>query len=321
MKNIDKLKELLEKSSLTPAEKESLNNIVNEDRDAGDYYEKYTKLKVVASAASHPSTDELGNYILYLNGMSPDNDVELNFSSIENHLKKCKKCSDEFNLLSTEYSDIKSFVGLRIRPLEEPDAKLPLRNSSKHSGYFSYLRYTIITLVLAGFLYGALYFFSQNFSSAYYKEAILQNEEQYITRGRSTEQFHESISALDMKDYEAAIDFLKKDIEKNSGDETIFYSHYILGLTYLETAPKSFAGLFPHFDKAQVNEGIKHLSASIDKNDSGKFKNIKLDAYFYLGKGYLMLENPIEAKKYFTVVLTEKGSKMSQAKMLLDELE
>ena len=167
-----------------------------------------------------------------------------------------------------------------------------------------------------------MYIFSQIVTSSNYTIATLKNNDVfYITRGRGTEYFQKGLNALDDKNYTQTIEYLKEDIEANPKDETIFYSYYILGLTYLETAPKSFIGLFPSFNLTKVEDGINNLEKSIKLNNSGRYENINLDSYFYLGKANLMRNDKESAEKYFNIVVKKHGSKMNEAKSLLNELE
>ncbi|HSR18506.1 MAG TPA: hypothetical protein VLM39_10500 [Ignavibacteriaceae bacterium] len=126
---------------------------------------------------------------------------------------------------------------------------------------------------------------------------------------------------LQENNYDKAIDFLKKDIFENPKDETIFYSYYVIGLSYLKAAEKSTFGLFSYYDKSKAAEALKNFKTAVEKNKSGKYPNITLNAYFYSAKACLMMDNLPPAKKYLQKVISEKGSKMNEAKRILSELE
>jgi tetratricopeptide (TPR) repeat protein len=141
------------------------------------------------------------------------------------------------------------------------------------------------------------------------------------SRGRTTDDFELSMKALEDKEYQSAIEYLKSDIDLNSKDETIFYSYYILGLTYLETAEKNVLGLFPSFDKSSAELALQNFKKTIEKNTSGKFQNVNLDAYFFAAKASLMVDDTKSAKDYLNIVVNDKGSKMNEARQILNELK
>ena len=183
-------------------------------------------------------------------------------------------------------------------------------------------RYAFLSVIIIGLVYLSLYLISSASVPTYYRDAAIVNESEFsVNRGRATENFQNSLRALDKHDYDDAINYLQKDIRQNPDDETIFYSYYIMGLSYLETAEHNFLGLFPDYNRERAEKGAEYLKESIQKNDSGKFINIKLNSYFYLAKANLMLNDKEAARKYLAKVIDEKGSKMEESRKLLDELE
>jgi hypothetical protein len=83
----------------------------------------------------------------------------------------------------------------------------------------------------------------------------------------------------------------------------------------------SFLGLFPSYDENLVREALQDLHRSVESNGTGKFENIKLDAFFYMAKANLILEDEETAKQYFKLVVNQKGSRMDEAASILNELE
>ncbi|MBK6913984.1 MAG: hypothetical protein IPH11_10120 [Ignavibacteriales bacterium] len=66
---------------------------------------------------------------------------------------------------------------------------------------------------------------------------------------------------------------------------------------------------------------MKNLQLSIEKNLSGKYQNLSMNAHFYIAKAYLMFDDKENAKKYLEKVIEEKGSKMIEAENILSDLE
>ncbi len=323
MDNKDRLFELLQKKSLSEDEEKLLKQIIENDDEAKELYLAHHKVKnVFDSSENHISYDDLADYLLVQNKNEPGNkNIYAKIPFIEKHIRECSKCRKEFQIFNEEYSDIDAalkseFIGTAEQVSEKPtESKIVYKKPV-------YSKYIFVGLLLAAFVYGGAFIFSQIITPSNYSNAVLSNNDNfYITRVRGTEYFQKSLNALDNKDYTKTIEYLKDDIEENPKDETIFYSYFILGLTYLETAPKNFIGLFPSFNRIKVEEGIKSLKKSIELNNSGKYENINLDSYFYLGKASLMEDDNLSAKRYFTVVIQKHSSKMSEAKFILKELE
>lgn len=319
MNNNEKIIELLEKRSLSAEDKALLNSLIENDIEAKKLYETYMKLGVLLKSG-HISFEDLRDYILYMNNADPVNrEITSRIPEIELHLKSCEKCTDEFKVLNEEYSEVDLFVASKFsesvkdtkeipQPFIKPRYRTPL--------------YAFTSLILVGFIYLSLFLISDMITPESYQLASVSDKsEYYVTRGRATDEFQESLKALEDNNFDKAINFLQEDINTNFADETIFYSHYIIGLAYLEKADNSFIGLFKSFNKEEAEKGLQNLQLCIEKNTSGKYPDITYNAYFYSAKACLMFGDNESAKKYLKIVVNEKGSKMSEARNILNELE
>ncbi len=319
MNNTEKILELLEKKNLSAEEKANLKALIESDSEAKKIYETYMKLGSLLKS-KHISLDELRDYILYKNNIDPENKYIIGrIPEIELHLKNCEKCTNEFKVLNEEYSGLDLFVADKFSASNEikkvPSSYvLPLIKRTP--------LYAFVSVIVIGFVYLSLFLVSNiTTPDSYQLASVSDKSEYYVTRGRATDEFQESLKALEENNFDKAIDFLQSDINKNPEDETIFYSHYILGLAYLERADNSFIGLFRSFNKEDVEKGLKNLQLCIEKNSFGKFPDITYNAYFYSAKANLMLGDNGSAKNYLKLVVEEKGSKMSEAQSILNELE
>ncbi len=323
MENKDKLFELLQKERLSSEEENAIKQIIETDTDAKEFYLAHQKIKnTLASPINHISYDEIADYLLVQNNNEPeDKNIYAKIPFIEMHIRECSKCREEFQTFNEEFTEIDNTVKSELPASVEnvPERKIEEKIIHKRPAFSKYI---YVGLLLAAFAYGGMFIFSQIITSSNYSIAALKgNDDYYITRGRGTEYFQKGLNALDDKNYSQTIEYLKDDIDANPKDETIFYSYYVIGLTYLETAPKSFIGLFPAFNQVKVEAGINNLEKSIQLNNSGRYENINLDSYYYLGKASLMKNDRESAQKYFKIVVEKHGSKMSEAKSLLNELE
>jgi tetratricopeptide (TPR) repeat protein len=148
-----------------------------------------------------------------------------------------------------------------------------------------------------------------------------QNEDFYLTRGRTSISFQKGLDALDKGNYSDAINYLNLDIEKHTNESSIFYSNYILGSTYLKAAESNFLGMFISFDEKNVQLAIENLKTSIKKNTSGSYENLNLDANYYIGRAYLLLDDFDSAKKHLKIVVNKKGRFYNEAGTMIEAME
>jgi tetratricopeptide (TPR) repeat protein len=322
MNNFEHILDLLQKSSLSEVEKLKLEEILKNDLEAKEFYNTYIKLGKALKKTDHISFDELKDFILVKNNLEPeDQNILAKIPWIEAHLRQCAACTDQFSMINSEYADVENFLTEKFAA----NSNKTVDSNSNQLRFFRKLNpqyYAFAAVLLIGVLFGSLFLVSELTTPSAIKHASLEDKSDfYISRGRTTDYFQESISALDNEDYNTAISYLKKDIQENSNSETIFYTHYVLGLVYLEIAESDFIGLFPSYNKSNAKDGLKNLQLSIEKNLSGKYQNLSMNAHFYIAKAYLMLDDKENAKKYLKKVIDEKGSKMIEAENILSDLE
>lgn len=322
MKNFDKIIAFLEKDNLTEEDNRLLTLLLNQDAEAKEFYTNYKKLGSAFLSSRHLTIDELADYVLIKNGLEPENyENAINIPLFDAHIRRCGKCAEQMKLYNKDFSDVENFLSAQFKPTEEQlikETESKIISVSK----FNIGRYALLGLSAFVIVFFSLLIISNLATSKYYKFATLDDiSDMSISRGRNTDDFELSIKAIEEKDYLNAIEYLKSDIKLNSNDETIFYSYYILGLTYLETAEKNLLGLFPSFEKSSAKSALQNFNKAIELNTSGKFLNVNLDAYFYAAKASLMLEDINSAREYLSIVIKEKGSKMNESEIILKELE
>jgi hypothetical protein len=283
-----------------------------------EFYNTYKKIhNALISKTNHLSYETLSDYILLKNGLEPeDSNIILKLPEVEDHLRVCNTCLDEFRMLNNELNEIEGF-------LNKPADKTP-KDTTTPSIFRKPLstRYGIIAVLTIGIIYFTALVISQAVTPDNIEYAQIKNETDfYTTRGRMTNEFQSSLEALENKQYLKAIKHLELDIKNNTGDATLFYSYYILGLAYLETAENNILGLFPSYDQPSVVKGLKNLDMAINLNNTGRFRNVALDAYFYRAKALLMLGRNKEAKNNLKYVITNMGSKLVEAQEILKQME
>lgn len=318
--NIQRIFTILAKDSLMEQDKDELESLLSSDPEAKEFFNKFNRLKDFVKDSSHLTEDDLAEYILFRNKNPEYNFASSKIKFIEEHIRKCAKCSPVFLKLSEEYSAICDFTNSSLQKSQADAQPAPVIKRYLFQNKFS--RYSFITVTAVIALFFSLAIISQLVTPKNIKLAKTKdNSLFYITRGRASDEFQKGLLDLGEKKFGNAINYFEQDINKNKNDGTIFYTHYILGLTYLEISEKNFLGLFPSFDKLKVNKAIDNFKKCIVKNNSGNFPDITSNSYYFLAKAELMLGESEEAKKGLEMVIKIKGSKIDQAKELLNNLE
>ncbi len=313
-----KIIDLLDKDFLTEDEQNYLNEVIHSDEDSASLVAIYNNLKTNLPNTTHLDTELLGEFILYeKNELGDDRIIPLLAAKMKSHLKNCLVCDEEYQKLIKEYEK----VGVHLK---ETIKKKVTQNSIKPKistiivEKFSTFRYVYATVAVLAVLYLGLFTIS-SISTPDYTKNIFSDDDNglYMTRGRTSVLFQKGLDAADRGHYDEALNYFEEDIIEHSSESSIFYSHFITGLIYLKSAEKDFLGLFLSYDVEKINHAIENLNTSIEKNTSGNYDNLKLDAHYYLGRSYLLLENYDKAKEELNIVITLKGKFYNQAKELV----
>jgi tetratricopeptide (TPR) repeat protein len=320
MEQYEKIIEIIEKVNLSPDEQTYLNNSIESDKDIKRLIEVYKNLKTGLADSIHLDLDTLSSYVLYEKGIVPDDKiVPLIADKIKLHLDNCLKCREEYEMLEADYSDAKEYLkNTFVDDNKETHKFIPSFLSQNINKY----RYAFTSVIVLVFLYVGMFAVSSIVTPDYKKNLFSdKNEDVYLTRGRTSISFQKGLDAIDKGNYSDAINYLKLDIEQHNNESSIFYSNFILGSTYLKAAESDFLGMFISFDEAKVRLAIENLKLSIELNTSGSYENLNLDANYYIGRAYLLLDDPVSAKKYFEIVVNKKGRFYKEAETLLEVLE
>jgi tetratricopeptide (TPR) repeat protein len=318
MNNFEKIIELLDKESITTEEKNFLKEMIEKDSEAKKISQAYLQLKNSLKRNEHIDEELMGEYVLYKNNLSQERVIILLSQMVEDHIRKCEPCENLFKELNSEYTEVDSFITQSV--VGQTTSKKPAQKKGFlffHN--FTTAKYAFASLAAVIVLYLGLFAVS-SFTTPNYKKSFIDDKDYYTTRGRTSQLFQRGLDAIDRKNYDSAIKYLNEDINKNQNDESIFYTHFILGITYVEKAEGGFLGLFKSFNKEDVQKGIANFEQSIKLNNSGKFDNLKLDAQYFIGKSYLMIDEIESAKSHLQIVIDGKGSYYKKAEELIKEL-
>ncbi len=324
MENFEKILELLQKKSLSDQESLLLKEFADSDSEIASFINLYNSIDSGLSESTHIHTDLLSSYVLYEAGDAPENNlIPIIRNKIKAHIEECSVCKEEYNFLLNEYNDVKVHVNKNIvrdqknKQVQEQDFAFFPRFLKQSNFTYAYVALTVLIIGYVGL------FVISSLSTPYYEKNIFAHGENeiYTTRGRTSVLFQQGLNSIENGDYEKAIKFLNEDILVNKNDNSIFYSYYITGITYLKAAESDFIGLFKSFDRQDVELAISNLRESIERNNSGDYENLKLDSYYYIGRAYLLIEDHNSAKSSLQKVINGKGKFSIESQKLIDQME
>lgn len=316
MIDIEKLIDLLDKKNLSESELNQLKDF-SSDPEAKEIIAVYTAVKNSLQRNKHIDEELLGEYVLYKNNSKEYSKVlPYLIVKIEDHLRKCELCQQNFKELNSQFADVDNFISKSISTQAEksytPITQMIFRKK------FTAMNFAFSTIAAVFLIYIGLFIYSNVTTPDYIKAPFSKDRDFYNTRGRTTELFQRGLDALDNKNYDEAIKFLNEDLKENPEQESIFYTHFILGLTYINKAEKDFLGLFKSFNKDDVLKGIEHFEKSIELNQNERFQNLKFDAHFYIAKAYLLINDKNSARQHLQIVIDNKGSYFKDAEKLIN---
>jgi tetratricopeptide (TPR) repeat protein len=309
---------LLDKEVISEDEKNLLDEMIENNPDAKKISDAYLNLKASLKRDEHIDEELMAEYVMYKSNLSSERLIILLSKTVEDHIRKCVQCESLFKELNAEYCEVDSYLTQSI--VEQVNEEEPTAQKGFFFFHnFSAAKYAFASLAAVVVLYLGLFAVS-SFTTPDYKKSLMDDEDFYTTRGRTSELFQRGLDAIDRKDYDSAVKYLSEDVNSNKSDESIFYTHFVLGITYVNKAESDFLGLFKSFNKADVDKGIQNFEKSIELNNSGKFDNLKIDAHYFIGKSYLMIDDKISARGHLQLVVDGKGSYYKKAEDLIKEL-
>jgi len=303
MDETEKIIELLDKDTLSDEEKEYLANALS-NPEFKKVQETYQRLKNLLKRNGHIDEELMAEYVLYKNNMSKEKVIVLLANKIEDHFRNCAECRELFKELNSEYSSVEEFMNNN------------LTTQTTGTSYIRKFKYAFASVAAVAIIYLGLFIMS-SVTTPDYKKSFLDGNDFYTSRGRASQYFQRGLDAIDNKEYNAAVKYLKKDIVENTDEETLFYSYFVLGITYVNKGEKDYLGLFESYNKEDVIKGIESFNKSIELNTSGNFDNLKLDAHYYIAKAYLLMDDVPSAKEHLKIVVDGKGSYYKKAEELL----
>lgn len=288
---------------------------------------------------SHVNDELLTRYGIYIAGSKKaDYDgkklTKQEISLVKNHVEHCNECKLKVEQITEDYTEIDMYLRDQMVPNTTLGKRMVIPKITKQISFtirsafnsiqemlFPIQLRTMPTAIMTFATLLIVIWFSPLFrgeTDAIYKLAVINKDKiQDITRGASSQIMYDGFTAFNEGDYKSAIVLLEEFIQSDSVATSLAYVHECIGIAYLRESERNFLGRFKGFNVDNVNQGIEHFQKIIDLTD-----NIRLqeNAYWYLGKAYLMINEILLAKKSFDSVIELKGKKIEQAKIILAEL-
>ncbi len=312
-KEINKVMDLLNMGNLSSEEQMYLNDLSNKNPEVKKIIKTFNILKESKERKFAVTTDILAEYILYKNGdENADEEVIKNVPEIEKQLRESEELSEEYLLLSEEYSNAENFVVEKATNVD-PNIVVPM---------FKKFKYTAVSILSLVIIYVALFVGINTTTPSYKKDMSFSKiSETGITRGRVSESFQKSLLHIKNGDYSEAVKELNNDIKINENDRTIFYSHYILGKVYLKMSKSNILGLYNSYNDESLLKAVEQLNLAVSSNNTGSFKNITHNSYFYIANAYIVLDSLGKAQNFLQIVTDNKGEYMLKAEELLKSIQ
>jgi tetratricopeptide (TPR) repeat protein len=322
MEKFEKVIHILEREVIPYEEKEYLKRIANEDIDIKNFISVHLKLKRIFNSSSHLDMEILAEFILYYDGdLNAAEYIPEITDKIEDHLTECSVCNNLYLAFTKELQQVDDFVSEAIN--DNGDFEF-----QKKPSVFSRIRKTNFRAALTAFILLLITYFGMMITSYYntpsYKKNIFEFEaiNNSLIHNRTTDLFIQGLTAFNKEDFDRAIDLLLKDIILNQNDSTIYYSNYLLGITYLKSSENNILGTFKSYDHLRINEGIENLMVFIDeKSEIDVDDRSIIDTHYFIAKAYLSIDAIEEAKKHLQIVREKRGKYYSDAVGILNVFE
>jgi tetratricopeptide (TPR) repeat protein len=289
-------------------------------------------------STGHVADELLTRYGIFLsNPQEPDYDgsrlASEEIAGIKQHLQKCHVCQQRVDAIVQEFREIDRYLEQAGVPAlivgKKPAWAAIQQLAAKWLDWISsFLKSTVsvpkfypvaatafaVILILA--------WTSPLFRGSEYKYHQLASLEvenaAFLTRDAEFQNMSDGLYAFEQGRYAQALEKLEQFIANNPEHRALDYAHYVAGLTCLLQAKNDFLGRFQAYDSSLVQRGIKHLQAAIQHSDNLR---VKEDAYWFIGKAYLMKQQAKAAKAAFEKVQEMNGKRFQAAQKIIAAIE
>ena len=298
-------------------------------------------------ATLHPDGGRLTRFAIHRAAPSEPDYDQARLSSgeirqIEGHVGECPRCRLAVETIVERYEELDGFLAATgVPPLtidREPMWRASIRDAiDKVASWTKNVFILPPSYSTTGVAFGALLaigilWMGPWLRGPYENLALVETTEiSFLTRnaGADTDTpgaLADGISLLNEGRYSEAIPLLERvtrgETEPSSGSDRRLesYAHYLSGLASVHEAKTELFGRVLAYDETHVNRAIEHLQAATESGPPSSGRVLE-DAYWLLGKAYLMQEKPAPAIAAFTEVERMEGRRAHEARQLIESIE
>ncbi len=304
------------------------------------YFQQIQTLQVAIKeerSSKHMDGSSLARYASYLfSPDEPDYDGQRmtpeTADHIRRHIDMCPECSRKLQAHLSELEELNAFLKKsRIPDISigtVPSAVMMEEKLTRAAQRFAALwhkwttlptyKYALIPsaalIILVSLM--VVKFFIPGQPEGFSDLAVLEpTRVSYVTRGGSAGVFEQGVAAFNRGEFRTAFGTLETVLTEQPQSPSEYFAHYVCGMAYLYAVQTD---KLPEDEiRSYLNSAIRHLKAASHTDNL----RIREDAYWYLGKAYLMQENGSRAKDYFLEVQMLRGKRFRDVQKILPEVE
>lgn len=324
---------------LDAAEQQIIREHLGECEDCQAYFNKVMAISTSLrneSSQRHLNSEMLTRFIIGENFPGePDFDgKELSSDeviAVRAHLNICDTCKTQYEEMNDEFNSIETY----LTEAEIPDLILGKdRISTIMDSILSYgksikmflielqtrskKKYVLIPAVGLSLLLVLLLMLPLIKGGGNIYDRLGQLEEMqisYLTRGAGIDLLQSGVAEFNRSNYAASVEMLEQFSAERAGDPNRDFAEYVCGLAYIFRANNASEEAI---QRQYIDKGIEHLQNVVLSSSNLRFQE---GANWFIGKGYLMLEDGQTALKYFKRVQDLNGRKAQKARNIVTELE
>ncbi|MBN2008356.1 hypothetical protein JW960_03300 [candidate division KSB1 bacterium] len=322
---------------LTHDEQKKINQHLDTCPECREKFQQFQSILEALKQRGHIDQDLLVRYALYrADSNTADYDgrklTKSEIRSITSHISTCQRCQAQIMEIQAEFNEIDSYLetaGVPSVALGKLPMRVILSNQFSHlmhiiTSAFQSLTTSQISMIVgfaaaAGILFLLIVNpFSQNNKNYFDQIAYMEKESvPFQTRGSASATLTNGLAAFNDRNYQATIRTLSEFITQTTDSTSLAYASQILGTAYLFNYQQTFLDNAEHASPSDIEQGLMYLEAAIRLTHNAR---IREDAYWYIGKAYLMQKNKTAAAQTLDQVTQLDGRRKSAAQELLKKI-
>ena len=274
--------------------------------------ERLTRFGIYRAAPTEPDYDQAR-----LSGQE--------IQQIESHVRECPRCRLAVDSITTQYHEMDRFLveaGIPPLPFTQPSWWVSLRDGLARA--LSQARNVLIfpPSYPAGVAFGVLLgivvvWMGPWLRDPYHQLTLVEaTETSFLTRDAGSS-LADGISLMNQGRYSEAIPLLEPFSDGEADDRLRNYAHYLSGLAWVYEAKTEVFGRVLAYNESRLDRAVEHLQTVTESSQNGR---VLEDAYWLLGKAYLMKQDADRAIEALTEIEHIEGRRAVEARQLIEAI-